>query len=107
MAKKKDAVPYKLVQVAWLDAVSDSTWKDVVDHDKPHVCYSNGYLVAETPEYVNVAGTWSGGEINNSIAIPRGMIISIKPLKIGKVIAQHQVHTEPDTKAVHREPSKG
>jgi hypothetical protein len=83
-----DKPPFRLVRVHWLDAYSDGGWKDASEEPKDSPCISVGYLVSETKKYVRLAATVSVDDdgkwhTNATMAIPRGMTISIEDLKEG------------------------
>jgi len=70
---------YKLVQLEWVDAESDSTWdtkdKITVWADKDCVIYEIGWLVAETKKYIVISNQITyDGDIGNRTKIPRKWI---------------------------------
>lgn len=76
MPKKKEP---KLVFVEWLDAYSsESGWKSAkkMRGQKPVRVKSVGWLVADEPDYITVAGTFipSDGDGDGDVTIVRGMI---------------------------------
>lgn len=82
---------YRFVEVEWLDAVTDSAWQDAEGLPSPARCLSRGWLTHESESHVVVSSTISeitdpkqdAAHLNNSIAIPRGMVKRIRRLKVG------------------------
>ena len=113
MAKYK--IPYRRVEVVWKDAASNSdSWIAIADISDPILINSTGWLVKDEPDAVVVASSVShDGEgndnVGNVMTIPRGMIISIKDVKVvnARSKLRHKLHTEPSTEEIHREPGEG
>lgn len=74
------ATTLRLVKIDWLDAVASTGWQS--DSVEPTVNTSVGYVVYETEEYTQLAGTIDSQSsyYNNSITIPAGMILEVKDL---------------------------
>ena len=69
-----------IVIVKWIDAETSDGWDNDHDDNEP-VCYSVGFLVKETEKFLTLAGSFSEGQTNNRIKIPKGMIVAVMPLK--------------------------
>jgi hypothetical protein len=70
----------KLVQVDWLDAVTDDAgWKKISDvqTQRPPLCKSVGWILKETKGHVTIAATIHGDDCDGDVTIPRGMIRKI------------------------------
>jgi hypothetical protein len=83
MAKAKQTSKYQIVQIEWMDAFSEDGWKDISllqAKEKTALCNTVGYLVLETDEFYHVANTVSVNEVACTMAIPKGMVISLKVL---------------------------
>jgi len=78
--------PYKLVEIVWDDASADCSWLIVDQHKEieRELCLTVGFLAKEDKKRVLIAGTLSQDDddihINNTISIPKGMIVSLKYL---------------------------
>ncbi len=76
---------FQFVEVVWLDANADNSWRDLGDEVELAQCISRGWLIKETDKYIIIAGTvglLENGDVQDSnlaIAIPRGMIESVAP----------------------------
>ena len=70
----------RLVIAKWVDAVATAHWTD--DPVEPTVNTSVGFVVYETEDYIQLAGTIDSlsSLYNNSMTIPTGMIIDTKEL---------------------------
>lgn len=74
-----------VVLVTWVDIISHGGWVEMetISEAHPQTMLTYGKIIAETPDYISLAGTWSEeceetfGDIN---VIPRGVITSIKIL---------------------------
>ena len=71
---------YKIVELTWHDAWSDSGWKRIEDlADRPLVCSSIGYLIRETTAGYLIAGSiGEGGTFGSTAFRPRNMVKAIK-----------------------------
>jgi len=71
----------KLVLIEWIDAYHLDAWQfgaaPKADFDP---CWTVGFLMDETKQGVIVAQTWFDQDCANLIAIPKGMIKTIKVL---------------------------
>lgn len=72
-----------IVEIIWLDAVSDSSWRheEKVERDVPVVCYSVGYFVVQNKTAIVVSPDWNNSKERSSTLVPLGMIKKIRKLK--------------------------
>jgi hypothetical protein len=90
----------KLVQVDWVDSTSSNDWRPVADakrkaeEENALFCSSVGFLVADMPDYVLLACSYTpptsedAETVANTMQIPRCAIQSIRPLQVGRVVAR-------------------
>jgi len=76
-----------LVKVIWDDACnrSDIGWNDADDVEIKHqLVMTVGFMVKETPEHIIICSTKDMGSdnVNGHFQIPKGMVKSIKVLKL-------------------------
>lgn len=83
-----DLGEYPLVQVEWLDARSDTGWREITSKLELTPCVTVGRVVVSNKQMVVLAGTIQvirdeddKVEVGEIIAIPRGCIQSIRGLK--------------------------
>ncbi|MAG48425.1 hypothetical protein CMO86_01720 [Candidatus Woesearchaeota archaeon] len=83
-------IPYKLVQVHWLDISSDSTWRSVEDVKSENLArsISTGYLISdEDDELVRIVSDFNFKddgtiyECGNSTIIPKNVITEVIEVK--------------------------
>lgn len=80
--------PYKFVEVVWEDAASNSeTWVTTKEITAPEEVITRGWLVRDEPKYVAIASSVSNEDleedhVGNTITIPRGMIMTLRELKL-------------------------
>lgn len=85
----------KLVVVRWLDAQSGACWADSSDYPAPIPVTTVGMLITKSKSHVVVSGSLCyDGDIGESIAIPMGMVQSIKQL--GRIDAECKVPNSED-----------
>ena len=86
----KKKFPYKLVLIAWEDIVSSSDWENInkIKKAKTAICYSVGWLMAETSKITVIMSDLSF-EDNHEIeqggsytTIPTKNVLSIKNIKL-------------------------
>ena len=86
----KKKFPYKLVLVAWEDIVSCSDWETInkIKKAKTAICYSVGWLIAESTKTTVIMSDLSF-EDNHEIeqggsytTIPTKKVLSIKKIKL-------------------------
>ena len=86
----KKKFPYKLVIIAWEDIVSSSDWEYInkIKKAKTAICYSVGWLIAETTKTTVIMSDLSF-EDNHEIeqggsytTIPTKNVLSIKNIKL-------------------------
>jgi hypothetical protein len=72
---------FPLKEVTWLDAVALSQWMAAGAVQEPIRAVTIGYVLHEDETYIQLAGTVAtDGEYNQSMTIPKGMVLSIKEL---------------------------
>ena len=74
----------KLILIEWLDALAQGEWHEAKKEDL--ACKTVGYLVYEDDEQIELAGTITHGMCNNSITLPKRMILKRKELKVETTI---------------------
>ena len=76
---------YPLVEIKWDDTCNNSSWTSIPDLKNHHVvnCVTIGRLISKTAkEYKITATVASDGDILGYQLIPRGMVKSIKVIRI-------------------------
>lgn len=74
MDEKAPELP-KVAFFAWKDATASMGWKDFEHAEGIDTCYSIGFVIADTPEYITIAGAISEEETcNATLSVPRGML---------------------------------
>jgi hypothetical protein len=86
-------VSSKVVHVEWLDALAQGEWHEAKREDLH--CRTIGFLVYEDDEQIELAGTVTDGMCNNSITIPKRMIIKRKEVKLENSIRKKQRKVTP------------
>lgn len=69
-----------LVLVEWLDALAQGEWHEPKREDLH--CKTVGFVVYEDEQQIELAGTITDGMCNNSITIPKQMIVKRKVIKL-------------------------
>jgi hypothetical protein len=69
-----------LVVIEWLDALAQGEWHEPKREDLQ--CKSVGFVVYEDDQQIELAGTITDGMCNNSITIPKQMIVKRKVIKL-------------------------
>lgn len=77
---KPNVVSSSLVLVEWLDALAQGEWHEPKREDLH--CKTVGFLVYEDEQQIELAGTITDGMCNNSITIPKQMIVKRKAIKL-------------------------
>lgn len=77
---KPNVATSKLVVIDWLDALAQGEWHEPKKEDLH--CKTAGFIVYEDEQQVEIAGTITDGMCNNSITIPKQMIIKRKVVNI-------------------------
>ena len=83
MAPKKtrtDLDSAKLVLIEWDDALAQGEWHEAKKEDLR--CKTVGFVVYEDDHQIELAGTITDGMCNNSITLPKKMIIKRKEIKL-------------------------
>ena len=70
----------KLVLVEWLDALAQGEWHEAKREDLQ--CKTVGFVVFEDEQQIELAGTITEGMCNNSITIPKQMIVKRKAITL-------------------------
>jgi len=82
-----DVSDKKKVLVEWKDAACTATWQAEGTALTVESCWSMGWLLQDTEDSILLAGTVSSnGDFNQSIVIPRGMVVDIR-----------EIYSAPDT----------
>jgi hypothetical protein len=66
--------------VEWLDALAQGEWHEPKREDLQ--CKTVGFVVYEDDQQIELAGTITDGMCNNSITIPKQMIVKRKVIKL-------------------------
>ena len=69
-----------LVLIEWLDALAQGEWHEPKREDLQ--CKTVGFVVYEDDQQIELAGTITDGMCNNSITIPKQMIVKRKVIKV-------------------------
>lgn len=95
----------KLVLIEWLDALAQGEWHEAKREDLQ--CKTVGFVVYEDEQQIELAGTITEGMCNNSITIPKQMIVKRKALTLEDIKRKTKRKTAPamDSKAVVSEVS--
>jgi hypothetical protein len=72
--------------IEWLDAMAQGEWHEPKREDL--LCKTAGFIVFEDKEQVEIAGTITDGMVNNSITIPKQMIIKRKVIQIETTVSE-------------------
>lgn len=107
--------PYKLVEVIWDDAASNSeAWVHKDDMESPEQVITIGFVIKEDDRAIYIASSIANDEdhedtVGNTMTIPKGMIVSRREVRLSSVRnkPRHKLHTKSGTEEIHREPSKG
>jgi hypothetical protein len=105
----KKAIPYPIVEVIWDDAASTQSgaWVAISEIVPPERINSTGFMVKDCPTYVSITSSVAAeGEsetVTSTVTIPRGMIVSIREVKLtnARRKSQDRLHTKPATEEVH------
>ena len=69
-----------IVFIEWLDALAQGEWHEPKREDLH--CKTVGFVVYEDEQQIELAGTVTDGMCNNSITIPKQMIVKRKVIKL-------------------------
>ena len=75
-----------LVYIEWLDALAQGEWHEPKREDLH--CKTVGFVVYEDDQQIELAGTVTDGMCNNSITIPKQMIVKRKVIKLETTISK-------------------
>jgi hypothetical protein len=75
-----------LVVIEWLDALAQGEWHEPKREDLQ--CKSVGFVVYEDEQQIELAGTITDGMCNNSITIPKQMIVKRKVIKLEATVSK-------------------
>ena len=78
----------KLILIEWLDALAQGEWHEAKREDL--VCKTVGFVVYEDAEQIELAGTITHGMCNNSITLPKRMILKRKEIKLENIVRKKQ-----------------
>lgn len=90
----------KLILIEWLDALAQGEWHEAKKEDL--ICKTIGFVVYEDEEQIELAGTITHGMCNNSITLPKRMILKRKEIKLENSVRKKQRKT---TTAVGERPA--
>ena len=77
---KPNVASSSLVVIEWLDALAQGEWHEPKREDLH--CKTAGFVVYEDDQQIELAGTITDGMCNNSITIPKQMIVKRKVIKL-------------------------
>jgi hypothetical protein len=77
---KPNVAASSLVLIEWLDALAQGEWHEPKREDLH--CKTVGFVVYEDDQQIELAGTITDGMCNNSITIPKQMIVKRKVIKL-------------------------
>ena len=77
---KPNVASSSLVLIEWLDALAQGEWHEPKREDLH--CKTVGFVVYEDEQQIELAGTVTDGMCNNSITIPKQMIVKRKVIKL-------------------------
>ena len=101
---KPNVATSSLVVVEWLDALAQGEWHEPKREDLQ--CKSVGFIVYEDEQQIELAGTITDGMCNNSITIPKQMIVKRKVIKLEAPVSKSKrkkataVGERPDTPTI-------
>jgi len=81
-AKKK--FPHRAVLIQWDDAEVSNEWQEIPTTEElaEGKVFTLGFVVRETPKYWLIASTFDGAITNARTKIPKGMVLSVKEVKL-------------------------
>lgn len=85
---KSALVTPKLFLIEWLDALAQGEWHESKREDL--LCKTIGFVVFEDDEQIELAGTITHGMCNNSITLPKRMILKRKEIKLENSVSKKQ-----------------
>lgn len=81
----------KLILIEWLDALAQGEWHEAKREDL--ICKTVGFVVYEDAEQIELAGTITHSMCNNSITLPKRMILKRKEIKLENSVRKKQRKT--------------
>ena len=72
--------------IEWLDALAQGEWHEAKKEDL--LCKTVGFIVYEDDEQIELAGTVTHGMCNNSITLPKRMILKRKEIKLETAVSK-------------------
>ena len=72
--------------IEWLDALAQGEWHEP-KHEDLH-CKTVGFIVYEDDEQIELAGTITHGMCNNSITLPKRMVLKRKEIKLDQKVSK-------------------
>jgi hypothetical protein len=83
---KPNVAASSIVVIEWLDALAQGEWHEPKREDLQ--CKSVGFVVYEDEQQIELAGTITDGMCNNSITIPKQMIVKRKVIKLEATVSK-------------------
>ncbi len=75
----------EIAYIEWWDAVSEAGW-ETVDKTDVQLVLSIGFVVAEDDKAICIAAAVSDEQSNSRMQIPKGMINSVKRVRLNKFL---------------------
>lgn len=75
----------EIAYIEWWDAVSEAGWETVNKTDV-HLILSIGFVVAEDDKAICIAAAVSDEQSNSRMQIPKGMVNTIKRVRLNKFL---------------------
>lgn len=81
------------IEVQWVDAASNEAWSDASDDMSPPTMITRGWLIKETETYIVLANSLHKDtkDFGGSNSIPKGMVTSIRKLKVSDFVQRKRV----------------
>lgn len=82
----------RLERILWIDAYAENHWSWEAPEIEPQRCVSVGYLVAESDDYLLLAGTLGLGDrqSNARFAIPKGCVLERERLDTARATSRRR-----------------
>jgi len=84
----------EIAYIEWWDAVSEAGW-ETVDKTDVQLVLSIGFVVAEDDKAICIAAAISDEQSNSRMQIPKGMINSIKRVRLNKFLDIRKKKSKP------------
>ena len=83
----------KIELIEWVDAITSDPWVSLDDAFEPMSCFTTGFILKETPDYIVLAGTYGvqdgDNQVCSRIAIPTGWIKKREVIHFDTTISAH------------------